>query len=599
MSNFGTLNVAVSGLNVAQMGLGVTGHNLSNVNTVGYTRQQAIQSDFLYRTVGVNGIGSLQIGMGASLVGVRQIRDKYLDVQFRNENSKLSYYDAKYDAGSQIESLLAELEGEYSTQEVFTDLWDSLQELSQNPSSIDARGNFINTASTVVDKMNSLYNGLVEYQHDLDSRVKEVVTEINYLTKQISDLNKVIASNEVTGDSANDFRDQRNVAIDRLTELTGCTVKERSDGNVDLFIEGNPLISNGTVYNVGLRYTDSNYSFVEPVFTDSTEILPSDNTDSIPVFRLTGEVSAEKGNDGSLLKGLLVSRGSKPENWMSAPQPPDPTDTTKYPLGSKDVQYQKDYLQYKEDLFNVKEALIPSSMKKLDTVFHAVVTLINDTFAPREQMAIDDPNNTDPIGLDGSQYLEIFVRNPDSMSRYDASGNYQEEVEGEYFSMYTLGNVSINPEFLDADGYDKIPLSPALGGGGTGTGTNECDESNNTLIQQVLDAYNSPLISFIVAKDINGNYITEGEPQTIKNGYSYTVTQIAIENNESLKFIEQQEIIMNQLTNNRLSMSGVSMDEEMTNMMKYQHAYNASARVVNVVDDMLDRIINKLGRVGI
>ncbi len=599
MSNFGTLNVAVSGLNVAQMGLGVTGHNLSNVNTVGYTRQQTVQADFLYRTIGSRGNNSLQIGLGTSLLGVRQIRDKYLDMQYRAENSKLSFYDAKYDAGAQIESLLAELEGEYSTQEVFTDLWDSLQELSQNPASIDARGNFINTASTMVDKMNSLYNDLLDYQHDLDNRVKAVVTEINALATQISDLNRVIADNEATGDSANDYRDARNNAIDRLTELTGCTVKDRSDGRVDIFIEGNPLISNGTVYEIGLRYTSGDYSFVEPVYTDRDDILPADRSDLIPVFRLTSAVTAEKENDTSLLKGLLVARGRKPENWMSAPQPPDPNDIAKYPLGSKDVQYQKDYIKYKEELFNVQEALIPSTLKKLDSVFHAVVTLINDTFAPRVKKAIDDPNNTDPIGLDGSQYLEIFVRNPASFSRYDASGNYVEEVEGDYFSMYTLGNISINPEFLDADGYDKIPLSPALGGGGIGTGSNECDESNNTLIQQVLDAYNSPLISFIVAKDIKGNYITEGEPQTIKNGYTYTVTQIAIENNESLNFIQQQEIIMNQLENNRLAMSGVSMDEEMTNMMKYQHAYNASARVVNVVDDMLDRIINKLGRVGI
>ncbi len=599
MSNFGTLNVAVSGLNVAQMGLGVTGHNLSNVNTVGYTRQQTMQADFLYKNAGVGGNSRLQIGLGVSLVGVRQIRDKYLDVQYRAENSRLSYYDAKYDAGTQIESILAELEGEYSTQEVFTDLWDSLQELSQNPGSLDARGNFINTASTLVDKMNSIYTGLVDYQHDLNKRVKEIVLEINSLTTQVVDLNQAIADAEATGDSANDYRDIRNNAIDRLTELTGCTIKERSDGNVDLFIEGNPLISNGTAYPIGLRYTSSEYSFVEPVYTNETEILPADNTDVIPVFRLAGTITAEKGNDKSLLKGILVARGKKPENWMSAPQPPDPKDLTKYPLGEKDLQYQKDYIKYKEEAFNVQEALIPSAMKKLDTVFHSVITLINDTFAPRVKKDFDDPNNKDPMGLDGSQYLEIFVRKPDSMNRYDASGNYVEEVEGEYFSMYTLGNVAINPEFLDADGYDKIPLSPALGGGGIGTGSNACDESNNTLIQQVLDAYNTPLITFIVGKDIDGNYITEGESQSIKNGYAYTVSQISIENNESLGFIAQQEIIMNQLTNNRLAMSGVSMDEEMTNMMKYQHAYNASARVVNVVDDMLDRIINKLGRVGI
>ncbi len=599
MANFGTLGVAVSGLNAAQLGLGVTGHNLANVNSKGYTRQQLIQSDFFYQTIGFNGPNGLQIGKGTNLVGVRQIRDKFLDIQFRNENSKLSFYETKYNAGNQIESLLAELEGEYSGQEVSENLWDSIQELSNNPGSLDSRGNFINRASAFIDKMNSIYNGLVDYQRDLNDKVKGIVYEINSITKLIEEMNTKISMNEATGDSANDYRDIRNNALDRLTELTGCTIKDRSDGRVDIFIEGNPLISNGTIYEIGLRYTDADFSFVEPVYTFSDDILPADQTDSIPVFSLTSPISADKDNDRSVLKSLLVTRGRKPETWMSAPQPPDPRDTTLYPNGSLDVQYQKDLNEYKKEVFNCEEALIPSTMKKLDSVFHTIVTLINDTFAPQVQKDFDDPNNNDPMGLDGSQYLEIFIRNPDTMTRYDASGNYQPEIEGEYFTMYTLGNVSVNPEFLDADGYDKIPLSPALGGGGLGTGANTADVSDNTLLLDLLNKYDQPIVEFIARKDIEGNLIFSKENQSIKNGYNSVVIDVSIELNEAKNFIEQQQIIMNQLENNRISMSGVSLDEEMTSMMKYQHAYNASARVVNVIDSMIDRIVNNTGRVGI
>ncbi len=596
MANFTTLGVAISGMQASQVGLGVTGHNIANVNSKGYTRQQAIQSDFFYQTVGVNGPNKLQIGKGTNLVGVRQIRDRFLDMAYRSENSKLAFYETKYTAGNQIESLLAELEGEYSGQQVYENLWDSIQELSLNPGSLDARGNFINTATIFVDKMNSVYNGLLEYQRDLNDQIKDVVSEINSLTGLIDEMNTKISQAEVTGDSANDYRDVRNNAIDRLTELTGATIKDRQDGRVDIFIEGNPLISNGTIYEIGLRYTDADYSFVEPVYTFKDDILPADEKESIPVFNLTGTVGGDKGNDNSVLKGLLVTRGSKPENWMSAPQPPNPADTATYPLGSKDVQYQKDLNEYKRQLFNTEEALIPSTMKKLDTVFHTVVTLINDTFAPREQKGFDDADNNDPMGLDGSQYLEIFIRNPEDMTRYDATGTYQDEVEGEYFTMYTLGNVSINPEFLDADGYDKIPLSPALGGG---TGTNGPDISDNSLLLDLLDKYDQPIVEFISRKDVDGNLIKSKENQSIKNGYNSVVVDVSIELNEAKNFIAQQEIVMNQLENNRISMSGVSMDEEMTNMMRYQHAYNAAARVVNVVDSMIDRVVNNTGRVGL
>ncbi|MFV0439884.1 MAG: flagellar hook-associated protein FlgK [Lachnospirales bacterium] len=595
MSGLGTLGVAVSGLNAAQIGLGVVGHNLANVNTTGYTRQQLIQTDFYYKTVGVNGNSTLQIGLGTTSAGVRQIRDKFLDMQYRNENSKLGYYEATYEAGTEIEELLSELQGEYSTQEVYSDFWDSLQELSMNPESIDARGNFINTARSLIDKMNSVYNNLVEYQHNLDDQIQSTVTEINSLTKQVNELNNLIEKSEASGDNANDYRDMRNNAIDRLTELTGCNVKERSDGSVDLFIEGHPLISNGTVFNVGLKYTDSSYSFVEPVFTDSDEILPANEDDVVSLYKLTSSVSSVYKNDNSVLKGLLVSRGTKPENWMSAPQAPDVTDTSLYPLGSSDVQYQKDYQAYKKAVFNVTEATIPSTMKKLDTIFHSVVTLVNDTLAPKVQKDFDDPTNTDPMGLDGTQYEEVFVRK--NYDRYDSSGNYIEEVEGDVLTMYTIGNVEINPDFLDADGYDKIPLSPALGG--SGSGTNECDVSNNTIIEQLIDAYDDDTINVIIGKDKDGNYITSGQPTNIKNGYARTVTELATRNNEAKNYIEQQEIIITQLENNRLAMSGVSMDEELTYMMQYQHAYNASARVVNIVDGMIDRIVNNTGRVGL
>ncbi len=593
MGGFGSLSIATSGMSAAQLGISVTGHNLANANTVGYTRQQAMQTDWSYLSIGAG----KQVGLGTNVNDIRQIRDKYIDIQYRNENSKLTYYNTKANAGLEVQNLLGELNADYSTKTAIQNMWNSINELSMNPESIDSRGVFISTAVELIDNMTTVYDGLRDYQNTLNQQVKDTVGRINELTATVGEMNERITAAEVTGDSANDYRDIRNNALDELSALTGCTIKEKSNGQYDLFIDGQPLLVNNLQSEIGLRYTGTDTSFVEPVFTSADGVLPADDTSAKSVFDIYN-ISPGKGNDKSTLRALLVTRGSGPANYASSPQMPDATDTAKYPLGSKDPVYRQDYEQYQKDLFNTQEAVIPSTMKKLDTVFNSIVSLINDTLAPQEQMAFDDPNNTHPMGLDGTQYMEIFVRK--DMDRYgaDTDGNglpdYNAENPDDYHSLYTLGNVEINPELLDVAGYDKIPLSPGLGGAGIGTGNNTADVSNNSVIIQLMEDWKNPIVQFTGGTDPNGNQLYEGEAMSIDDSYNHFIGGVAVETRESQSYVDQQIVVMTQLSNNRQAMSGVSMDEELNNMMKYQHAYNASVRVVNAIDSMIDQVVNKM-----
>lgn len=584
--SFSGLGIAVSGLNAAQTGLATTGHNLANIATAGYTRQQSIQKDSFYVKVGTIGTNTMVRGMGTDIAEIRQVRDKFLDIQFRQESSRLGYYNVNYNAGVEVENILGELEGEYSTQSVIHSMWDALNELSLNPSSIDARGIFVSTSITFVDKINTIYNDLVDYQHNLDDQVRDVVTRVNELVQIVADTNQLIRVAENTGDNANDYRDLRNNALDELSELIPLTVKQQNDGSVELQCEGNALLSGGNVFPLGLRYTGSDYSFVEPVFTYEKGILPADNTDARPLFVFDTPINSANNNDKGVLKSLLVTRGTRPENFYSkerveASKPKitdlNPDGTPKYPGGVNDFQYRKDYSQYKEDLFNVENALIPSTMAKLDELFHKIVTLINDAMAP--QVKDTSATSTDPAGLDGTQYFEIFVRK--DKDRYDSTGAYNEEYPDDFYSLYTIGNIEINPALLDVEGYDKIPVSNSL------PGTTEVDVDNNELMNDLLDKWNSPIVEF-----------DDGEKKSINEAYVYIINSVATSTRESGSYVDQQEIIVTQLSNTRLAMSGVAQEEELTMMMKYQHAYNASARLVNAIDSMIDRIINGTGRVG-
>ncbi len=561
MAGLTSLMTAVSGLQAAQAGLYTIGHNISNTDTKGYVRQQVLQADFMSVTIGNNAVSPMQLGLGTTIAATRQIRDKFLDMSYRSETGRNGFYNAKYSAGAEIETIIGELQGEYKLQDVLQDMWKSLNDLKIDPTGIETRGMFITTAKTFIDKVNNVYERSFEYQRNLNDQVKSTVSKTNNLLIQIEKLNMLIADAESSGDSANDYRDRRNVCLDELSFIMKINYKEQKNGTVDIMSEsGYDLLVNGIRSNIGLRYTASKCDFVEPVFTSSTEILPFDPTyqNARAVFGLTKDVNAANGNDNGKLIGLLVSRGLNPANYTDTPGSLTP--------GTREY-------------FNVTNCLIPKAQTELDTLVHAVVTLINDTFAPYVPSGsgfAQDPNA--PYGLDGSQHTPIFTRIAGAFKdRYDASGNLIEEDPAEPYSLYTIGNIQLNPILLSASGYNKIATSKSG------------DASDN---RSILDG--------ILTKWRGGFVGIDGEEKLNSDDfYSRIISRIGITTNEAKNFVETQEELLVGIDNKRKSISGVSSDEEMKNMLTYQHAYNASARIVSIIDNMLDKIINGTGRVGL
>lgn len=562
MAGMTSLSIATSGLIAAQAGLYVTGHNMSNVDTKGYSRQSVLQQDGMISNIGN---GNMQVGLGTDISQIRQIRNVFLDKEYRTQVSKGSFYTTKYNVGTEIETILGELQSEYKTQTVMQDLWDSLNELSIYPEGLETRGNFVSTAITFLDKMNNISDRLGEEQSILDKEVRSTVVRINQLTTEIENYNRLIVSSEQSGDHANDYRDARNICLDELSEYMDITYKENSKGSVDVLIGGNELVVNSVVNKMGLRYTSSDYSFVEPVFTKSEEILAFDPTgkNARAVYNLEGQVNSSNKNDTGSLKALLVTRGTHPANYSTEPNPTDYP-----PLNEKDPQYKK-------ELFNVKQSTIPKIQKELDTLIHDIITTINDAVSPllgTPPSQTKDPNA--PIGIDedSTTHLEIFVRK--NMDRFTGD-DFNAEDPDDIYSLYSMGNVTINPLLLDSENYDKIALSE--------TG----DVGNSKVIEDIMTKWKSKTVS------IDGS-----TPSKIDDFYASFIVGIAVETDESKNYLEEQTKLIVKTDNDRKQLSGVSLDEEMKNMMLYQHAYNASARVVNQIDSMLDRIINNTGRVG-
>ncbi len=571
MSGITSLGIAASGMRAAQAGLYVTGHNMSNADTVGYTRQRVLQKDFSYLNIGHSGSGAMKVGLGTDIGQINQIRYKYYDMTYRQEVSKLGFYNAMGTTGNKIESVIGELQSEYNTQTVFQDLWDSLNELSSYQSGLETRSNFVSTAITLVDKANNVYKRLSDYQHNLDKQVRQTVTDVNMLLSKIEELNQKIVDAEASGDNANDYRDSRNTALDDLSVLIKITYSETPSGRVDVQAEGHELISNGHVTRMGLKYISPDYSFVEPVFTDSLDILPSDTPPGKyrKVFSFENTIDPSRNNDYGTMKALLLSRGFYPANYASSTTRPDPKS---YPNGVNDTAYIKDYTEY----YNTTQCMIPNAMHEFDKIFNAIITKINNALAPVGADNKKDPNA--PYDLAGNQtYLEIFVRN--GYDRFDANGNYNAPIEGPppvYKSLYSIGNIKINPELQKENGYTFIPLSKSG------------DLEDTQLVLDLLEDWNKGFI------DLH----SDGNLMNVGDAYNQFITKIGNKTQNAKFFVENQAVLVEQTDSKRYAMSGVSLDEEMKNMMTYQHAYNAAARVFNTIDSMLDKLINGTGMVG-
>lgn len=537
MASISSMSVALSGLRAAQAGLAITGHNVSNSPSPGYTRQILTQVDSSYLSIGSSQVGSLknQIGLGTQVSGIRQIRNKFYDANYRDENSGGNFYSIKYTAGDEINNIIGELQSDYKAQDAINDIWNSVNEMIKDPSAIETRSLFIQSCVTFLNKMQDINKGLFEYQVNLNEQVKNQVNKINSNVAQIAKLNEEIQQIEANGSRANDLRDARNLLLDELSGYLDITVKEvpiegSSASRIDILIDGQELLVNNSQNKIGLQYVNGKYPFYQPVFTESTEILPFDEK-TVKLFPnlYTEDLSSQSDSAKGSLKGLLISRGNVVGN----------------------------YTMVDSNSGEIENFLIPKVQAKIDKLVHEIVTLLNEKSESGFGMLKDDDGN--PI-----RGVPIFIRK---------SGATGPEDPNDYNTLFTLENIEINPELLEADGYNKLGFS-ASG-----------DIGDTTLLEEIAKAWKEPIVGL--------------EDSSIDGYYKKIITDFAVEIQDARERLDVKVGLINLAENKRYSISAVSLDEELSNMLKYQHAYNSAAKIINVIDSMMDKVINGTGRVGI
>lgn len=539
MGLMGSLYIGTSGLQTSQNALNTVAHNLSNANTPGYTRQQVLLNDKQYNTISVNrrAISNQQTGLGVTYARVRQVRDYFLDQTYRKQSGRSAFYEESYDAIVEVETLLREMDGK-AFKESLNNFWVSIQELAKDPSSAVAQGTLVQCASQFISKAGAVSKGLKEYQENLNLQVEKDVNRINEIGKQIYDLNLEILNIEVSGvESANDLKDTRESLLDELSSLVNVTYHYDSDGCAMVKVEGHTFVNRAMPFEMGMT-RDANTGFYTPFWLyDAKKIELADGStkwdiEGATVFNLTRTISSELDTDVGGLKAKLLARGDHRAN----------------------------YTDLNPDTYNelVSQSVIMNIQAEFDNLIHMIVTKVNGVLADASDPATG-------YLMDGADPIRLFQKKADE-------GYGEDLTQGKEDTLYTIENIIINPDLV------KAP---------TKLGFTKPDGSKDYALAEALNAAFDE-----EAYVLNPNVTSRAN---FLGYYDNMVSQIGNLGYVFKSIYQYQVATVDSTEESRQQVVGVSDDEELNNMIKFQNAYNASSRYINVIDEMLEHIINTLG----
>ncbi|MDE7046857.1 MAG: flagellar hook-associated protein FlgK, partial [Lachnospiraceae bacterium] len=267
MSLMGSLYVGLSGLQMGQNALNTTAHNMANVDTVGYTRQQVQQGTRIYNTISTSAsaVAYQQIGLGVNYSQVKQVRDVFLDKAYRRESGRSGFYDTFAAAVEEVEDIFQELQGEAFAKTI-ENLWTSVQELAKDPANSVNQGVFVQRCNEFLTRSQAVYKSLSEYQDDLNDKIVKQVDTINAYGDRIAQLNVEIQKIEAGQiEKANDLRDERNQLIDELSTMAYIECRTDVSGNILIQLEGKDFVRAESANKIWLEYDEN--GFATPYWT--------------------------------------------------------------------------------------------------------------------------------------------------------------------------------------------------------------------------------------------------------------------------------------------------------------------------------------------
>lgn len=601
--------------------ISTAGHNISNANTEGYSRQRVQLKEFdpLYRPDLERPERAGMIGQGIDVQSITRIRDEMLDQRITAQQNQESYWDTRSKYYTMIEQIYNEPD-EVSVRSNMDKFWESWQELSINPESQAARQAVVTRGESLSDSIKSKWENLMGVGCLINSDIDSTVKQINSYANQIAAVNSEIVRSRGVGDNPNDLLDRRDLLVDKLSKLANITTDRRDPDEFMVHLDGKVLVQGGVARNFDLVSLTDNNGYEKLVWADTRE-----------------DASVSGGTLGALieLRDVDVRNEIQSLNTMTMNFSDLVNDVHRNAYGANNVTG-LDFFTQHSFVENVNGNFDRNGDGVLD---HSYIFRFTGTTTlnPQEQIGfegvmtfsgpsgnvqvpyhptdtvetvinrINDSNGEVKAYLDRNNNLVLKgttaqnVENPDFVIRHvEDSGFF---LTG-YSGILAASGADGAYDFARADAVDSLAgaqfaVSPVLNPAGyievNGVIKNDVksvaaafrDDSGNVNAGDGRAA--------VEIASIRNTKVMIGHERTLDDYFADSVTNVGLKGEQAENNLKSHMAIMNDLRTMRDSISGVNIDEELSDIIKFQHGYNAAAKFVTIWDSLIDTVINRLG----
>lgn len=642
-STFGGLEIGKRGLSVHQAALNTTGHNIANADNKQYARQRVTMEsmDPLYDPSLNRASGPGQLGQGVQIGQVERIRNAFYDDQIANAVNSKEYWDTKSNFLIQMEKVFNEPSD--NTLRSLTDkFWAAWQDLASYPADMAHREVVVERAQGLVTRIQDVYHKLDVLRNQANTRVIADVERVNSLATQVRDFNERILKLEALGDNPNDLKDKRDAAIEKLSELADINIGRGDKDETIVFIGEQALVQGevqrflqavGDPQNDGMarivwqhnqrdlllaggelkglldvrdkdiveRITETDQfavnlaDIVNEPHRDGFGLNGTTNKDFFSIRPLSASANGNFQLQNAAANFDLNQDGTAEITAIFRVSGTNTVDPTKrVGLDGTLTFYRNDELNSAVRIDYSRDDTLEEIIRRVNDSRSGVVAYMNhDNQLSLKAVKAEDDRRTNFMIRHMEDSGQLLVGYTGILNSSGPAGAFDFRRINEISKLRApLQDITLTPIYHPA-AYLQVsteakrdPASIAAGRGkdvgGTGdynTPGGQADGSNALIIAASLKQSNRMI----------------GHARNPEDFYNALIAKLGTESRAAEDALTRQKDNLVQLNNLRQSVMGVSLDEEMSNMVQFQHAYNAAARVINTINDMLETVIRRMG----
>lgn len=581
---FSTFNVATRGMGVQQVAIEVTSHNIANANTEGYSRQKAvIETSRPFGMPTLNNAAEVgQLGTGALVSSIQRIRDTFLDYQIRSGTSKLGEFQARDRSLGEVEQIFNE-PSDSGLSSLLGKFYASWQSLATAPESSTARTLVAQQSDSLAKSLNHNYTQLTMVKQNTQSEIKTSVYDVNSILDQVDQLNQQIIGVQVSGNQPNDLMDKRDLLLDTLSSKFNINIEKKNFMGNDV----SPIVEAGSApTNTNLVQSLNNsdvkrFSYINSIMPqagnptsgpgvykyDVTYYKNGDAKNAVTIT-VTGDENTFKNLDESRVLWANKDGNALASGDVIASSGVNYNDLKIFRPISGEI---KGYMSVQQDTDNY--------IDQMNQLAKALAFSVN---------AIHNANITDAGDVTNGG-IDFFVN-----SSTPPLSTAEQDI--------TAGNIAVNGSILSNAqniNVQKDKLAGTSSGSGDGKRALAIAKLKDSLIKIQDIGINTTRINFLANNSLSADtlsLINNKDGTKFENFFKDIVAKVGIQEQAAKSIVSSQQSALGSIEQNKESVSGVLLDEEMANLVQFQHAYQANAKIISTIDELLDVVINGLKR---